>query len=591
MGFFDRFKTKASPAAPDDMAIAREAVDKRDWKHAASHVAGELAKDPTSEDALEVLDFVATAAGDGAVELLAPMPKEGESAWFGTMALRAELLARAGKYTDALSWLMQVVAAKPDAGYQAWIERWGEAEGFAEGTSPLPVLASVKEHADRRGDDPIGDVAREILRVVNAAHPADESLAFFLAATLRRGGRPDEAMAVAATLLDATPDSYLGKVALYNAMRDTGDVTGAIAVMREALALKPEEDSVRLDIGDSLLDLDSLPEATAAYGEVLARHPEHPWALPSSLYCRVKNGDAAARGPLDALALDGNTRARELVSAEAPYAYAVLPAAEATINSIAKMLEAYGDKPAPEAKPDGSPYAVKITLSSLESPSSLRSCEREFERRGWNVLVARHVEALQQPDPRVARREGIAHVLWEYDGGTPKERPAPPKSAVAERIAAIAASPYAMARWKPAARDAAAGLGPDALSDLLALLVHPPAAPAKILAWDWTLLVQTAASLTIAALPGGRAALLDVLDGPEDWTSCAAAIALAEIALDDATARDAIRDRFIAILKERPDRGYWCLEAPLVLSLLRFPGLDPELVEVLGTLKQRLAIP
>ena len=144
---------------------------------------------------------------------------------------------------------------------------------------------------------------------------------------------------------------------------------------------------------------------------------------------------------------------------------------------------------------------------------------------------------------------------------------------------------------RSAARDAAAGLGADALPDLIALLVHPPAAPANILAWDWTVLVQTAASLAIGALPGGRAALLDVLDGPEDWTSCAAAIALAEIALDEETARDAIRDRFVAILKDRPDRGYWCLEAPLVLSLLRFPDLDPELVDVLTQLKQRLAIP
>ena len=128
MGFFDRFKgSKGQPAAKDDMAgnprsvgvpppvalrLFREAVDKRDWKHAASHVAGELAKDPKSEDALDLLEFVATAAGAGAADLLAPVPAAGEAAWFGTMALRAELLAREGKYTEALSLLMDVVAAK-----------------------------------------------------------------------------------------------------------------------------------------------------------------------------------------------------------------------------------------------------------------------------------------------------------------------------------------------------------------------------------------------------------------------------------------------------------------------------------------------
>jgi tetratricopeptide (TPR) repeat protein len=592
MGFFDRFKG-SKPAAPtepqDDMAIARAAVDKRDWKHAAFHVAGALAKDPSSEEAFEILDFVATAAGPRAADLLAGIDAQTaeKGVWFGTVALRAELVAREGEFTEALSLLMQVIAAKPDAGYQAWIERWEGDERFTDGIAPMAVLGAVKDHAERPSDDAAGEAARDILRATNAAFPGEETVAFYLATVLRRGGRPDEAIEVARSLLDLFPESYVGHVALYNALRDIGELDEALEQMHASLALKPEEDSVRLDIGDTRIDQEEWAKAIEAYGKVLAKEPRHAWALPSTLYCRIQTGDAAARAELEALALEGNKRAQELASADSPYAFGLFPAAEATINVILQVFAAHGDKPAPE----GGPYNITVTLSALEVPSSLRSSERELARRGWNVDLVRKIEALQQPDPRVAKRAGLTHVLWAYDGGTPKEVPAPPKPAVAERIGALAASPYAIARWKPAAREAGSALGPAALEDLLAVLVHPPASPQGTLAWDWTIRVQTAAALVIASLPGGRAALLDVLDGPEDWTSCAAAIALAELALDDASAIESVRSRFVEILKQRPDRGYWCLEAPLVLSLLRFPGNDPELVDVLKQLKARLAMP
>lgn len=592
MGFFDRFKgtSKETPPAPDDMAIAREAVDKRDWKHAAAHVAGALAKDPTRDEAFELLDFVATAAGPGAADLLAAIDAQTaeKGVWFGTVALRAELLAREGELTEALSLLLQVIQANPDAGYQAWIDRWvADEERFVDGIAPLAVLAAVKEHVERPADDALGEAAREILRAVNAVFPGEETVAFFLATVLRRGGRPDEAIEVANALLRLEPKSYFGHVALYNSLRDVGELEEALETMRAALALKPDEASIRLDIGDTRIDQKNWTEAIAAYGEVLAREPGHPWALPSALYCRIQTGDAAARAELEALALQGNKRAQELASADAPYAFALFPPAEATVNVIQQVLAAHGDKPAPQ----GERGTITLTLSALEAPSALRSCERELARRGWNVDLARKIEALQEPDPRMPKRANLAHVLWKYDGGTPEEAPSPPGAAVPARIAPLAASPYAMARWKPAAREAATELGAGALPDLVALFVHPPAAPDGILAWDWTIRVQCAAALALAALPDGRAALLDVLDGPEDWTSCAAALALAEIALDDPSALESIRARFVEILEQRPNRGYWCLEGPLVLSLLRFPGNDPELIDVLEQLKARVAMP
>ena len=105
------------------------------------------------------------------------------------------------------------------------------------------------------------------------------------------------------------------------ALRAKDDLPGAVAAYQEALTLRPDDVTARLDLADLYGEAGDHARAHALYEDVLARAPDHPWALPSALFARLEAGDASARGELETFVRTNpdNARAHALWVRATPY--------------------------------------------------------------------------------------------------------------------------------------------------------------------------------------------------------------------------------------------------------------------------------
>jgi ankyrin repeat protein len=192
----------------------------------------------------------------------------------------------------------------------------------------------------------------------------------------------------------------------------------------------------------------------------------------------------------------------------------------------------------------GQPVA-EAGASAIEAPSMLSVCRMLSPKFVFSCQVDRG------PDPRAPARR-VKTRLWTYarllglaDQG--RATVPPPDEAVAARVASVAAHPYLLRIWSQAALRAARGMARDALPRVLATMAHGVDGPGYVEIWDWRFRVQVAAALVVSYLgdepwdgAARRQALEDVAEGPADWTSTAAIIALMDVARRDEAARPAV---------------------------------------------------
>lgn len=216
---------------------------------------------------------------------------------------------------------------------------------------------------------------------------------------------------------------------------------------------------------------------------------------------------------------------------------------------------------------------LKIGLSSLEAPSARLAIALFQQEHYGQSQIEIDVADIQQPDPRTPH-SAVDFVLWRYEGTNPIAAYAPPAPEIAGRVAAIASSPYDLSRWTKQAQQLGATLGPDALDDLLGVMVHPPQRPATIAIWSWVLSIQVAAAFTIACIDAEswprstrRSALCSLARGPMDWSVGAALLALQQIARADPSSREDIGQLHRELLQSLPRPGgipyldtlLWCV--------------------------------
>jgi hypothetical protein len=180
-------------------------------------------------------------------------------------------------------------------------------------------------------------------------------------------------------------------------------------------------------------------------------------------------------------------------------------------------------------------------LTSLEAPSAQLAARRLMGDWGFSFeLTVSDVYDSDTPDPRLPLRQ-VEYQIWRYKDFEPVPAVSPSDPAIAQQIAELAQTPYVLLRWYAEAYALGQHLGEAALTDLLGVMVHPPATPAGWDEWDWITAVQIASALTIASLgddtawEGSRrkAALTSLIYGPTDWSGAAALIALAVLAKQD----------------------------------------------------------
>ncbi|KAF1054302.1 MAG: hypothetical protein GAK43_00968 [Stenotrophomonas maltophilia] len=563
--------------------------------HGAEHLANLLGYDPANPAWLALAERYAERAGQDADTHLLPL---GEKLYASTEALRAWLWARDGRLVDAVERLLQAQQAMPGPNWlDAWVPGWLEP---ADALESLPADLQVRLFGQVISRTPearlnhlrrLHDVQRWA-RLSARVTPSDDFRAqwpMLRIGLLRRAGAFDEALQLCAA---ADSDWHLA-VARGLLLRQMQRAEDADAAFRQAVTLRPDDPSAYLEAADTWLDANGWAQALDWYAAVLERHPEHPWALPSSLYAQWRmTADEALIEHLVQLTNADNGRAGELWQR----ARGGLPEPQDASANILRQLHAQY-RASSEAAPGG---AIRIRVSSLEAPSNALALDLELRALGaLDCQIEISAEHIPSPDPRQSAAP-ITTPLWRYDGDNASPALAAPPAAIAQAIAELAGQPYApQANWAAASR-VAAGLDAEAIRQVFACMVQPPAIPTPRAAdgtptaLGWLPRVQLCALQVIAQWQDDwtdslrRELLYSALLGPSDWATVAALRALTWVALSEPAHAWDIHQHFERLDAYRPDSGYCCWEGVLLQCWQQLPLLGEQEREALQARLQAL---
>jgi len=583
---------KPMPSGQDDVFIARSEISAGNLSHAVAHLAGAVALDASNAEAIALLDQIHARAKDPLS--LAPLT---DKTFAGIAAVHALFLHRSGNVQEAFAVLFQAALAQPKSGFLAWAVDWLHAPN---GTGNLPsdlakwLLSRLAERLPALTGialDRDWTIVPDLLSAIEETQPADTLRSFMSVVLLRRLNHTDDALKIAEHAFDGTPDYYSSN-AMASALRHAGQTDEAIAMYVQALAYRPDEDGVMLDIGDLYSECAKMDEAAAWYSRVLQRVPDHPWATPSLYAARyIATGDRTWQTRLrDYVASHpDNERAKLLASQFQPYFGSYLPEPADSVISAMRDLTGRIDRKKP------GPLNINIGLASLEAPSALLAANLELRRHNQEGAVGLTVDDIPQPDPRELRSP-VTLKLWQYDGVYPAPAVPEPTAEVRQLVAALAEHPYSYDTWLILSRECARLLSQEQAGEVAAVMVHPPDVPADMRGWVWLQRVQLAAALIVASLEGPAAvtrnggALLDILNGPIDWAIGAASLALVSVAREHSETRQHITTAYKSVIASAPKDGFATSIAPVICSYREVPGITQQERESLDSLLSQVAI-
>jgi serine/threonine-protein kinase len=167
-------------------------------------------------------------------------------------------------------------------------------EAAAQPPVVLAALAGVLFHG------PLEAKVRALLREAQQRHPDDFWINYQLGYLLQ-DERPQEAVGYFRAAVASRPDSSQAHTMLGRALRDTGDVDGAVAAFRNAIALNPNRAGAR-DLARTLAPGGRLEEARVVWEKILEGDPPDydPWYGYAQL-CAFLGNEAAYRRACKAL--------------------------------------------------------------------------------------------------------------------------------------------------------------------------------------------------------------------------------------------------------------------------------------------------
>jgi tetratricopeptide (TPR) repeat protein len=546
-----------------------------DLAHGASHLATLLEVDPRRADWQALAARYLDAAG-GNVEALLPV---GAERFVNSEALRAWFWQRQGKVPAAVDLLLQVARAAGHARYlHAWALDWLERDGALAGVDEatmMQLLATVLnsvEEAHESSAATVRDVGRwaALAGRASAAYAPTPIVLLVRAGLHRKAGQFDAGLALTGPIDRAGSAEQANAIGLLlRCMRRFDESEQAFI---HANSFDPDDITPKLEAGDTCFEAGNWHKALAWYQAVLAVADQQAWALASSWYCRYKlDGDQACFERLWEAMNGGDSRAHQLVFRERGQ---LAQSSDASANVLRQMRQAWLASDAG----DSGGGAVKIEVNTLEAPSNRLAFALEFAARKPPVALTIECGPLPAVDPRLALAP-VDHPLWAYQGTVPYPALAAPAAAVRDAVAALALAPYhPHLNWAQASH-VAARFGTPHVRDLLATMVYPPPLPQGVAALAWLPRVQLAAAQVLAQLDSGwegsarRSALLSVLFGPMDWSTCAAIRVLAHIGATEAAHGSDIMRLFAQMEKHIPEVGHWDWVALLYQQWLELPCL------------------
>jgi tetratricopeptide (TPR) repeat protein len=549
-----------------DEFAARAELDKgQNLAHGASHLANLLNFDPGNREWMALFDqYFDKTNGD----LETHIPR-GETLYAAAEAMRALIWQRHGRLADAVELIVQVTSATHPRYLHEWALGWVEPEGAIESLTKgnaLHLLALALNNMPEARVATAAQVrqARRWAVLTERALPpadADGMTVMLRAGTLRKAGRFNEALAVVRPALEAAPD-WNKAVALGLILRQKGDRMAASDAFDIAQRIDPDNMSTYLEGGDTFFEADYWNEARSWYQRALAKDASQEWAKPSDLFCQWKlTGDQAFFDRVVELAKAGNGRANNLWSAAFDQPH--VPQ-DASANILRQAL----DSIAKSATNGGGGGSINIDVSSLEAPSNGLAFTLALAAKGADITVKSRAAAIPEPDPRQPI-DAVRYRLWNYQGADATPGLPPPSERVRQAIADLAQGTFDRHLSFARASRVAEQLGPQALPDILATMVHPPRLPPGRDALEFLPRIQLEAMHVAAQVDAGwqgserRTALMSVLFGPMDWTTNAAIDVLAFLAEGNPAYAFDIHKSFEFLEQKRPQSGYCCWLAHL----------------------------
>lgn len=570
---------KQPSEAEGEVAVARMLMADGDLTHALRHLTDAFAGDPRLPDTHEALAELVAHAGGPEQALALFVENEG---YVGTVCARAHVCAAAARWDEAVGLLFMVAAHDPRKPWLdvAWLRR-----------PDLPLdpdqLSLTLVRLARGLDDPVEEHERgpllpalELTRAAVARHHDHPTLLWSASALGRRLGAFGEAVDWADRSFQLEP-SHPAAVMKGYALRTMGRPKQALMVWQAEIARAPEELDLYVDVADLYASLNDHAEALAWVERAIAREPDHPRAVPTAHGLRyAMDGDVAHLVTLaDHVRADPDSYAATVLSracSRRPWLGSVPDAYESVINVLRQLLER--TEPSQDLE-------LSVTVSALEPPSAFRTLRIVFP----NASV--EVQSVPEPDLRRPVRPVTAEV-WRYIGAEVEPALPPPPDEVSAAVRDVATHDW----WSPLeAYDRAVALSGCEPVHLMSVLTYPPAPPedetGQLLARHapqlWVRAVQVWACLGIAhhradepwADSWRRSILADLLNGPEDWVTEAAAFAIVVTAWVDPDARrdayDLVARRMLDLVRARQEREVTILTSMCVL-VLTLPGAPYE---------------
>ncbi|HEX8612995.1 MAG TPA: hypothetical protein VF800_17040 [Telluria sp.] len=546
-----------------------------DYAHGALHLASLLAVDPRRADWLALAARYLDAAG-GDVDALLPV---GDQRFADCEALRAWYWQRQGRTADALDLLLQISRAAQHARYlHAWALDWLEQDDTLAGVDEatmMQLLATVLTNVEEAHESPAGtlrDVGRwaSVAERASAGYAPSPILVLVRAGLQRKAGNFDAALAITGPIENAGSAEQANAIGLL--LRCMGRFDESEQAFMHANRFDPADITPKLEAGDTCFEAGNWQKALAWYEAVLAAAHGQAWALASSWYCRFKlDGDQAWLDRLWEAARGGDNRAHQLVFRERGR---LAQSSDATANLLRQMRDGWVTN-------GGGGGTVKIGVSSLEAPSNQLALALEFAAHNPGARLEMDSGPIPAVDPRLALAP-VDYPLWAYQGSVPLPALAPPDAALRDAIAALALAPYnPYANWAQASH-VAARFGASHVRGILAAMVYPPPLPQGVAALEWLPRVQLAAAQVLGQIDSGwegsqrRRALVSILFGPMDWTTCAAIRVLAWIAATEPAYATDIMQLFAQMERHIPQVGHWDWVTLLYQQWLELPYLSDE---------------
>lgn len=564
-----------------ELHAAQVAIHNRQHQAAVVHLARLLPQYPLHPHVLGLLEQLLAITPDP-FQLVPHAPPD-----YGTAAIQAYVFGRVGRGAEAYAVLRQLASTNHASGIIDWALPWLDArqlsnEQRAEAVS-LYFTSAHYRFGNRKDLPPeaIAVVKRWLphARQVMTGRPFSDPQFLVYIPMLRQAGEMDEAIRLSQER-HRYENSYHSAVSLAATYREARRFNEWLAASHEVLRVAPNDVATRLDLGDCYWEqLKNLEEAEKWYSEALRFEPNQPWAKPSLFAVKFfRTNDAKWRDELEdyAEANPQDPRTQICLGRLTPYFTEFMNPGDASIN----IMNEVADKVEAAIKSAGSKEPrtgrIKLKTTGLDVPSCRLSIDRQLQLWGGGIALEREVSGMQSPDPRQPRAS-VRYRLWTYDGTTPRPAVAPPPANVSTAVAQLAVVPYDIGTWSSYAVQIGAQLGEQNISAILGVMAYPPDAPPGIRMWDWTAKIQFAAAFILAGTgPNAFDVLCDLANGPLDWTTAAAVVALVAIARHRLDLAPRVRQLLSELHRDLPRPGAGYYENVILNCHLRLPGLPPD---------------